>query len=300
MTILKTENLTKKYGNHIVVDSLNFSLPENKCIALIGPNGAGKTTTLRILTGLIKPTTGSIQFAKHQGDYRELIGYLPQQPVFYEWMTGEEYVLFAAKLSSLSKQTALKRTNDILERLGLAEAKQKRISTYSGGMKQRLGIAQAIIHHPKLLILDEPVSALDPAGRREILNLMEILKSEMSILFSTHILADADEVCDEVILLKHGKMVESGLIESVRQKYKTEKIELAFLDPSIQYEEKLSKLNHVHSVQVVRNIYHLGVDNIQDARREILQMVTENNWELGSFHINQASLEDIFMKAVRN
>src|SRR5699024_9690079 len=146
-------------------------------------------------------TSGSIQFAKHQGDYRELIGYLPQHPVFYEWMTGEEYVLFVAKLSSLSKETAIKRTNDILEKLGLVEAKQKRISTYSGGMKQRLGIAQAIIHHPKLLILDEPVSALDPAGRREILNLMEILKDEMSILFSTHILADADEVCDEVILL---------------------------------------------------------------------------------------------------
>lgn len=299
MHILKTEKLTKQYGNQTIVHPLDLTLTENKCIALIGPNGAGKTTTLRIITGLIKPTSGSIQFMAYRGDYRKLIGYLPQQPVFHEWMSGEEYLIYSAKLSSLSKRIATKQAIYLLERLGLLEARRKRISTYSGGMKQRLGIAQAMIHQPKILVLDEPVSALDPAGRREILTLIEDLKSEMTILFSTHILADADEVCDEVILLDHGKVIESGSIESVRNKYKTEQIELTFSDPTIDYEEMLAELKQVNAIKMIRGVYHLRVTNIPKARKEILHLTMENNWELTSFHINQASLEDIFMKAVQ-
>src|SRR5690625_52617 len=153
MSILTVNQLTKSYGNQKVVDNINFRLEANKCIALIGPNGAGKTTTLRMLTGLIKQTIGTIQFTGHnQTDFRIFTGYLPQHPYFYNWMSGLEYLIYCAKLSHIDKNEAKTRTENLLEKVGILDAKNKRISTYSGGMKQRLGIAQAIIHKPKLLI----------------------------------------------------------------------------------------------------------------------------------------------------
>src|SRR5690625_6994561 len=124
------------------------------------------------------------------------------------WMNGKEYLIYCAKLTYIKKNKAIKKAENLLQKVGIADAKNKRISTYSGGMKQRLGIAQAIIHEPKLLMLDEPVSALDPIGRREVLTLMEELKQDMTILFSTHILSDADEISDELLLLHEGKIVE--------------------------------------------------------------------------------------------
>src|SRR5690606_21871186 len=217
MGILTVCKLTKKYNSYTVVDKISFQLEANKCIALIGPNGAGKTTTLRMLAGLIKQTSGTINFLNTgQKDFRSFIGYLPQHPVFYNWMSGLEYLIFCAKLTLIDKKAAKSRAEELLEKVGLKDAKNKQIGNYSGGMKQRLGIAQAIIHQPKLVILDEPVSALDPIGRREVLTLMEELKKEMTILFSTHILNDADEISDELLLLHDGKIVEAGSMELLR------------------------------------------------------------------------------------
>src|SRR5699024_5370688 len=144
--------------------------------------------------------------------------YLPQYPVFYSWMTGLEFLMYSGELAHLSKSEATKRAHALLEKVGIAEAKNRRIGKYSGGMKQRLGIAQAIIHQPKLLMLDEPVSSLDPIGRREILTLMNELKNDMTILFSTHILGDADKISDDILLLHHGQIVESGSMEELRRK----------------------------------------------------------------------------------
>src|SRR5690625_2896514 len=240
MTILAVDQLTKKYGKQHVVDNLKFNLDANKCIALIGPNGAGKTTTLRMLTGLIKQTTGTIQFkGNSQSDFRPFTGYLPQHPIFYNWMSGLEYLMYCARLTYINKKQAKKKAEELLEKVGISESKNKRISTYSGGMKQRLGIAQAIIHEPKLLILDEPVSALDPIGRREVLSLMEELKKEMTILFSTHILNDAEEISDELLLLHQGKIVESGCMKALREKYQSLKIELTFGDEFSKYEQEI-------------------------------------------------------------
>lgn len=298
--MITAHQLTKKYHNTTVVQPLDVVLAENKCIALIGPNGAGKTTTLRMLAGLIKPTSGDIRFPMLRGDYRKHIGYLPQHPVFYEWMTGKEYLNYAARLAYIPKKTAASRTTSLLRQLDIYEAKDKRISSYSGGMKQRLGIAQAIIHEPSLLILDEPVSALDPIGRREILQLMEQLKEKMTVLFSTHILSDADEVCDEVILLHQGTMVEAGPMEEIREKYKTEKIELTFKHDTGEFEAPLKALDYILDIGYIRGVYHLTVNNTDAARRSILEAVQKDNWPLESFHVNHASLEDIFMKAVKS
>lgn len=299
MEILQADKLTKTYGQQTVVDDINFSLTEHKCIALIGANGAGKTTTLRMITGLIKPTSGDISFMKNKGDYRKFIGYLPQHPVFHEWMTGEEYLVYAAQLALLTKKEAQKRATILLEQVGILDAKNKRIAAYSGGMKQRLGIAQAMIHQPKLLVLDEPVSALDPVGRREVLTLIETLKQEMTILFSTHILSDADEVCDDVLLLHKGKMVESGSMATLREKYKTSKIELVFSEHDRNYKEKLATLSTVLDITITRHVHHITVTDIAKARKEILTHAANEDWSLTSFTINRASLENMFLKVVQ-
>src|SRR5690625_2093534 len=212
MTLLTVHQLSKQYKDKLAVDDVSFKFHSGKCVALIGPNGAGKTTILRTLAGLLKPTKGSIDFQQmnKNDDLSPFIGYLPQYPSFYSWMTGKEFLVFTGKLTHLSTLEANKRADELLDKVGISKAKNKRLNTYSGGMKQRLGIAQAIIHKPKLLLLDEPVSSLDPIGRREVLTLMEELKEQMTILFSTHILSDADEISDELILLNEGELIEAG------------------------------------------------------------------------------------------
>lgn len=297
--LLTAEALTKKYRENTAANNLSFSLDDHKCIALIGPNGAGKTTTLRMLAGLMKPTAGKITFMDGKKDFRSLIGYLPQHPVFHEWMTGEEYLIYVTKLSMVNKNTALKQAHILLKETDIFEAKDKRIATYSGGMKQRLGIAQALIHQPKLLILDEPVSALDPVGRREILTLIEKLKKQMAILFSTHILADADEVCDDLLLLNRGELVESGSMSVLRKKYESSKIEVTFTEDSADIHDTLLALKSVTDIAKVSQTYHLTVTDLNMARKEIFQIALDQDWSLNTFHINRASLEDMFMKAVQ-
>lgn len=209
MKLLTISNLTKRFGTLTPVDGISFELEQGSCTALLGPNGAGKTTTLRMLAGLLSPTQGQIQYAatgKSQDSWRERIGYLPQYPKFYPWMTGIEYLLFGARLSGLKRSQALIRSQEVLEMVGLEEAAKRRISGYSGGMKQRLGIAQALVHQPDLIMLDEPVSALDPIGRREVMDLLQRLRGDVTILFSTHVLHDAEEICDDMVLMVDGRI----------------------------------------------------------------------------------------------
>lgn len=302
MTLLSTDLLSKNYDGSPVVDQVSFQFESGKCIALIGPNGAGKTTTLRMLSGLIKPTSGTISFAdmKQNNDIRKSIGYLPQHPVFFKWMTGQEFLVYIGRLTHLSKPDAINHAKKLLKRMGLTDAANRRIGKYSGGMKQRLGIAQAMIHQPKLLILDEPVSSLDPIGRREVLTLMEELKDDMTVLFSTHILGDADEISDELLLLHKGRMIESGSIDELREKYKTAKIELGFDGDLRHYEKNMTALSAVTGCYIERNLLHVSVNNMAKARRDILAAASAEEWPLTSFNINRASLEDMFMKAVKS
>lgn len=301
MTLLSISNLSKKFNATFAVKNVNYQFTPHKCIALIGPNGAGKTTTLQMIAGLLTPTSGNIEFEQRKEiDRRKLIGYLPQHPVFYPWMTGNEFLKFSGQLGGLSKGEATKRCEELLEIVGIADAKDKRIGNYSGGMKQRLGIAQAIIHKPKLVMLDEPVSALDPIGRREILSLMEKLKTEMTVLFSTHILSDADEISDELLLLRNGEVIESGSMKELRHKYQTTKISLQFTERQAFYQEKVEALPAVRDTLTDKDSLQVLTNNITKARKEILQLAGKENWPLINFQIQQVSLEEMFMKAVNN
>jgi ABC-2 type transport system ATP-binding protein len=300
MSLVQISGLKKSFQGTKVIKGLNFTLEKGKCIALLGPNGAGKTTTLRMLSGLMSPTEGSIIFsdAKKGEDIRHLIGYLPQFPVFYEWMTGLEFLSYTGKLAGLTGKEAKERSNELLELVGIVEAKNRRVGKYSGGMKQRLGIAQALIHRPQLIMLDEPVSALDPIGRREVLDLIEGLRKETTILFSTHILSDAEEVCDEILFLHKGEIVEAGSMSELRERYQQAKIDMYFKGKAEEYASFFSTHEVTHSVMNEGNKMSIYVENLVHARSAFLKLISDHNLPLEKFEISSMTLEDVFMKVV--
>lgn len=297
--MLHVTNVTKKYGKKTVVNNVQFTLHKTGCVALIGPNGAGKTTIMRMLTNSIKRTNGTFYlFDEKIADLRPFIGYLPQHPVFYPWMTAHSFLTHCAKLHRIPQNVINETIDNLLTTVDLYDVKHERIRTYSGGMKQRLGIAQALIHHPKILLLDEPVSALDPLGRKQMLSLMKRLKSDMSILFSTHILNDAEQVSDAMILLHNGAVVEAGTMNHLREKYASAAIELHFSYDAAIYERKLQTALFVKNTSLQENVLHLLVTNVELARKHILQISSAENWPLTKFAIKEASLEEMFMKVV--
>lgn len=300
MSLIQISGLKKRFQGTEVIKGLDFSLDKGKCIALLGPNGAGKTTTLRMLSGLMNPTEGKITFteAKKGEDIRDLIGYLPQFPVFYDWMTGLEFLSYVGRLAGLPAKEAKDRSLELLKLVGILDAKNRKTAKYSGGMKQRLGIAQALIHRPQLIMLDEPVSVLDPIGRREVLDLLEGLKKETTILFSTHILSDAEEVCNEILFLHNGEIVESGTMTELRERHQQAKIDLFFRGKAVQYASFLENHELTQSVMLEGSRVSIFVKDIALARRAFLQAIAEQNWPLEKFEVSSMTLEDVFMKVV--
>ncbi|MFD2925110.1 ABC transporter ATP-binding protein [Halobacillus naozhouensis] len=297
--MIKVDQLTKLYGKNTAVKSLSFQLSLGNCIALLGPNGAGKTTTLRMMSGLIRPTSGSINLGtSNHKDIRREIGYLPQHPHFHLWMTGKEFLIYVGQLAYLSKKEARKKAELLIERVGLKDAAKRKIATYSGGMKQRLGIAQAMIHRPKLLMLDEPVSALDPIGRRDVLNLMEELKRETTLLFSTHILSDAEEASDEILLMHKGSIVESGPLDQLRKRHHVDKISIQSELPPEVLKSKVDQLDFINRVERDKQRLDLYVSDIKSAREQLLKQSLEEGWDLEHFEVGRITLEDLFMKVV--
>lgn len=299
MKMIEVHSLSKSFSNHMAVKDLSFTIEEGRCVALLGPNGAGKTTTLEMLAGLQKPTKGTISFldAKTR-DYREHIGYLSQQPVFFPWMNAVEFLLFMGELSGLSKTEATKRTDELLEIVGIADSKKRRIGGYSGGMKQRLGIAQAMIHEPKLLMLDEPVSALDPVGRREVLEMMKKLKEKMTILFSTHILHDAEEICDDVIMIHDGELAISGSLPELRRKHQEDVIMISAEENLEGWAQGIEAWDVISKVVSRDGTIEIFVKDVTEGRSKLLIEITEKQLPVTSFTVGHSTLEDLFMKVV--
>lgn len=300
MALLEVHQLSKSFGSTQAVKSITFSVDNGRCVTLLGPNGAGKTTTLRMLSGLIKPSQGSIHFAEmSQGeDIRKLIGYLPQYPMFYNWMTGKEYLVFVGQLALMSKKAANDRASELLARVGLADAARRRIGGYSGGMRQRLGLAQAMMHNPKLVILDEPVSALDPIGRREVLDMMREIKKETTILFSTHVLPDAEEISDDLLIMNEGQIVVAGSMKSVMDQYRQPIIRLRGENSLEVWQMSLSALEGIDSVVCNGEYVELQVADMTLGRSSLVKLLADQQIAIRKLEVAELSLEDIFMKAV--
>ena len=222
MDVLTIKNLKKSFGSKEVLCGLDLSVPEHSIYGFIGKNGAGKTTTMKAILGLLKPDSGEILCMGEKVHFGQTgtnryIGYLPDVPEYYSYMTPLEYLNLCGEVSGMNKSDIVTRSKELLELVGLGQERH-RIKGFSRGMKQRLGIAQALLNHPKLLICDEPTSALDPAGRKEILDILLAVKEQTTVLFSTHILSDVERICTEAAFLNDGKIAMRGTIAELRNK----------------------------------------------------------------------------------
>jgi len=296
MNIIETFNLCKYYKNKKALDNLNLEVPEGIIFGYLGPNGAGKTTTIRLLLNLAKPTNG---YAIIMGEnilkskkYLSKIGFLPDVPNFYNYFTAKEYLAILAEILGVEK----KRVDEVLELVDLKNEK-KRIGTFSRGMKQRLGIAQTLLHDPKLLILDEPTSALDPQGRKEILDLIKSLKGSKTIFFSTHILSDVEKICDRVAIIKDGKLLLNEKVEELKKRYAKRMITIEVDNKDILW-EKLKDKPWVINIAVHNKSLLLNIKDISMAQKEIPKIISENNLSLIHFEFLEPTIEDIFFEVI--
>jgi ABC-2 type transport system ATP-binding protein len=292
--------LHKRFGDTTALAGVNLTVPTGSIFGFLGPNGAGKTTTLRILTGLARPTSGTaalldVHLPNASAEMRSQIGYLPDVPAFYPWMTAREFMHFAGRLFGMTAALIEERTTYLLEMAGLGSI-HRRIGGFSRGMKQRLGIAQALINAPKLLLLDEPTSALDPMGRRDVLEMIASLRGRTTVFFSTHILADVERVCDTVAILDRGRVVTHGPISEVKRRYSASRL-------SIQIDGAIEPLAHAFAgsawlteIEQSPGLLRLTVTDLDAARHDILQVVSRQSVPLRRFEVEEPSLEDVFVE----
>lgn len=235
MDMLSLSHVSKAFGKHKIIEDLSFSVPEHTIYGFIGQNGAGKTTTMKMILGLLCMDSGEILVNGEKVHYGQnktnrYIGYLPDVPEFYSYMTPMEYLTLCGEITGMEGADIKKTAAELIELVGLEKA-DKRIQGFSRGMKQRLGIAQALLNSPKLLICDEPTSALDPLGRKEILDILLAVKERTTIIFSTHILSDVEHICDEIGLLHNGNLALQGSLQEIHKLYPEEGFEIEFYSP---------------------------------------------------------------------
>jgi ABC-2 type transport system ATP-binding protein len=299
--------LTKRYGDITALDDLDLDVPAGSVFGFLGPNGAGKTTTLRILTSLAKATSGSatvggVPVGEGAPNRSGVIGYLDQDPRFYGWMRGRELLAMVGSLYGMDGRDLRARVEQVLELVGLADAADRRIGGYSGGMRQRLGLAQAVLNRPPVLLLDEPVSALDPEGRRDMLAAIGALGSSSTVLFSTHILNDVERVCDRVAILDHGRLVAEAPVDELLERYAAD-VYLVEPEPATpetlkQVADALSAVDGVAAVEVRHGVVRVSVASAAAANRPLLAALAAFDVAIGSFERQRPTLEDVFLRLV--
>jgi ABC-2 type transport system ATP-binding protein len=308
--IIETRNLSKSYGDVQALKDVNLRVPRFSIYGFLGPNGAGKTTTMKILLGLSRPTSGSGTIFGHNilsesVAIRERIGYLPQHPRFIEYMTARENLEFAARFFfSGPSQKIKERCDEMLDLVGLGDKADRPTKGFSGGEKQRLGIAVAQVNYPDLLILDEPASALDPIGRQAVLNIMQRLQKHTTIFYSTHILDDVQRVSDTVAILNHGQVVANGPIEQILNFHDGVVYTLTIKGPAGWLEERLSTLPWVIHTSVSRqdgtSVWQIAVNDEVSAERDLLRYaLSDTAVTVTEFCRKKYELEEVFMDVVK-
>jgi len=305
MSSIRIEGLVKTYGKVRALDGLDLAVEPGTVFGFLGPNGAGKTTTMRILTGLARPTSGRAWVAGMDlsTDGRHLarrIGYLPEEPAFYPWLTPREFLDYLGRLYGLSAGERAARVNELLELVKLTEVRRRRIGGFSRGMRQRLALAAALVNRPEVLFLDEPASALDPAGRKEVLDLIDGLRSQCTVLMSTHILADVERVCDVIGIIARGKMIVQSRRETLLAQYAAPVFEIECADTTAlqHWASSLRREAWVTAVSVDNVTARVVVKDVGLAKRELLASALQADLMLDRYEEIKPSLEDVFLRLV--
>ena len=297
MDMLCIENLRKRFGEKEVLKGLNLSVPEHSVFGFIGKNGAGKTTTMKTVLGLLKADGGTITVANEPVSYGQTstnryIGYLPDVPEFYPFMTAKEYLRFCGEISGMEKSLTESRSRELLELVGLSE-ESHRIKGFSRGMKQRLGIAQALLNSPKLLICDEPTSALDPVGRKEILDILLSVREQTTVLFSTHILSDVERICTDIAFLNNGTVSVQGKLADIKSMHRSEKYLL-----ETKNERDAQILLSANGLLSPSGRAQLVFRGSEAALFELMQFIAENKIPVLRLEHMEPTLESLFMEVV--
>lgn len=298
-TVEATE-LTRLYGGREAVSNVSFSLSKGQVLGFLGPNGAGKSTTMKMLTGNLAPSNGSVKICgidmmENPKEAKALIGYLPEMRPLYKELTVDEYLTIAARLHRVSAGNIKKAVEMTKERCGLAHMSKRLIENLSNGYQQRVGIAQAIIHNPMVVILDEPTVGLDPIQIRDIRALIREVGAERSVIISTHILPEVEMVCDHVQIIDKGKLVFNGAIDVLKKQRIGNKLLISMSNPPST--DSLLKIAGVTEVEVL-STGQMRVRFAEDVTpaEAIVQAAVHNNWGLHQIAPDQTSLEEVFMQ----
>ncbi len=302
--MIEIKNLTKNYGPHCAISNLNFNIPKGDVVGFLGPNGAGKSTTMKIITGFMAPSDG---YAKIAGfdvfespiEVKKRIGYLPETPPLYGEMTVTDYLIYVAKLKRVSKEKIPMLVRRAIEKTNLGEVQKRLIQHLSKGFKQRVGIAQALVSDPEVLILDEPTVGLDPKQMHEIRELIRELKGQHTIILSTHILPEVRAVCERAIIIHKGKIVAEDTIANLSSLEKGKSLlQVRVRKNSQEFATVLKRLNGVLDVEANEDnkSWKISVRNQDDVIESVAQEIINQGWGLLEMTPSQMDLEDVFLK----
>ena len=303
--MIEVKNLTKRYGPTVAVDNVSFNAKAGEVLGFLGPNGAGKTTTMRVLTCYLSADEGNATVDGYDVfdqsvEVRKRIGYLPESAPLYLDMGVIDYLKFIAQVRDIPKSQRQQRTKEVIDICGLESVIQKDVGELSKGFRQRLGLAQSLIHDPPILIMDEPTSGLDPNQIIEIRNLIKEIGKEKMIIFSTHILPEVSATCSRILIINNGKIVANGSPESLAERAKGgEVVDITIRGPADEIESKLQNLNFVNEFDCVNTVdgllsYRIASEKGTNAAEELFQFVVQNGWSLTELRQESVSLEDVF------
>jgi ABC-2 type transport system ATP-binding protein len=300
---LIVKDLVKQYGEQFAVNHLSFEVAKGQILGFLGPNGAGKSTTMKIATSYLTPTSGTVEICGYDIhtsplDVRKNVGYLPEHNPLYLDMYVLEYLYFIASLHHLQKERKHKQVAHVIALCGLGREQHKKIGALSKGYRQRVGLAQALIHEPPVLILDEPTSALDPNQIVEIRNVIKEISKEKTVLFSSHILQEVKALCDRVVIINLGKIVRDASLDQLQGSEKEIKV-------VIEFAEKVEMASILHAIASVLSVEEVDEKKIilkasKDVRPEISKLALEKGWLIVGMSKEEISLESIFQDATQN
>jgi ABC-2 type transport system ATP-binding protein len=305
--MIEVENLTKRYGPTVAVSDVTFEAQKGEVLGFLGPNGAGKTTTMRVITGYLPPTEGRVRVAGYDVveeplEAKRRTGYLPEAPPVYPDMSVTEYLNFVGRIKGVARRELESRVDEISERCAITDVRQRQIGKLSRGYRQRVGLAQALIHNPEVLVLDEPTAGLDPKQIIETRQLIKGLAGRHTVILSTHILPEASKTCQRVVVINAGKIVAVGTPDELTRRLQGfETILLTVEGLAAEVTRKLQRVGGVNQVEARdasdgRVTYEVHAEKGKDVRAELARAVVESGWKLYELKTSGLSLEDIFLK----